>query len=279
MTYTSAQLVAAYAAANDGVGPNATDTAQLISLASQTQSGQISDAVALSFVINSAQPTVQVAWQSYEFFTGLSPTKAGLDYLVSPAGGNTNNLNSAYYAQFNVENRYLNFAANLALGGDGAAAFASSFGGYTFAHFVDITYETIIGSSYATPAGINVANAKADIVNRLPNFIQIAQDRGLITSTTTAAQQDLAIKAEVVGYLLVEGVKADIGIYAAGANNFVKALIAGNAVHNTTLATYASMGGGTGSAALIDGHTSAMQGDYSASLVGVEASPDAHHTL
>ncbi len=29
----------------------------------------------------------------------------------------------------------------------------------------------------------------------------------------------------MVGYLLVEGIKADVGIYAAGANNFTEALV------------------------------------------------------
>jgi S-layer protein len=256
MSYTQAQLVAAWTAASDGVAPDAATTSVLGSFANQTQTGQLSDASALAYVLNGGsntsttgfQATTAVAWDSYEFFTGKSLSKAGLDYLVSPTGGNANNLNSAYYAQFSLENRYINFAGNLGLVGEGAAAFQTTYGAMTFAQAVSVLYEAIIGTSYAQAAGINVTAAIADITGRQAAFIQIAKDRGLITSTSTAAQQDLAVKAELAGYLMVEGIKADVGIYAAGANNFGQALINGNAVYNTDLLTYANIGGGTGSA-------------------------------
>jgi S-layer protein len=256
MSYTQAQLVAAWIAASDGVAPDAATTSVLGAFANQTQTGQLSDANALAYVINGGgntstigfQATTAVAWESYEFFTGKSPTKAGLDYLVSPTGPNANNLNSAYYSAFSLENRYINFAGNLGLVGDGAAAFAATYGAMAFGQAVSVLYESIIGTSYAQAAGINVTAAIADITSRQANFIQIAKDRGLITATSTAAQQDLAVKAELAGYLMVEGIKADVGIYAAGANNFAQALIAGNPVYNTDLLTYANLGGGTGSA-------------------------------
>lgn len=248
MAYTSAQLVAAYTAANNGVAPDAATTALLNAFAAQTQTGQLSDAQALSFVINSAQDDVQVAVQAYQFFTGSVPSSAGLDYLTNSAT-NANDLNDAYYAQFNLENRYINFAANLGLNGEGAAGFASTYGGLTFNSFVDVIYETIIGSSYATAAGLNPAAAKADIAGRYNNFVQLATERGLITAASTPAQVDLAVKASVVGYLMAEGAKADVGIYAAGANNFVNAMVSGTEQYGVNLLTnYSVLGGGTGSA-------------------------------
>jgi S-layer protein len=277
MSYTSAQLVAAYTAANDGVAPNAANAALLAAFATETQSGQLSDAAALAFVINSADSTTAVATQTYNFFTGKTPTKAGLDFLVNSAT-NPTDLNDPFYTQFSLENRYINFAGNLGIVGDGAAAFATNYGGISLvadpatgiSNFVNVLYETIIGTAYATAAGINVTAAKVDITSRLANFIQIAKDRGLITATSTAAQQDLAVKAELVGYLMAEGIKADVGIYAASSNNFTNALINGNPLFNVDLlATYAALGGGTGSA--VGGTGPTAGGSTLALTTGIDA--------
>lgn len=247
MAYTSAELIAAYTAANNGVEPDAATRALLEAFAVQTQTGQMTDASALGYIINSAQDDVQVAVQTYQFFTGKIPTTDGLDYLTnSPT--NTDDLNDGYYAQFNLENRYINFAANLGLEGEGAAAFKANYGDMSFSTFVDVVYETIIGASYAAAAGIDADAAKADIISRYDNFVQLATDRSIITSESTPEQVDLAVKASLVGYLLAEGVKADVGIYAAGANNYVNALINGTAVDDVNLlTTYSVLGGGTGS--------------------------------
>ncbi len=247
MPYTAEQLIAAHKAANNQVAPDATASATLTSLAAQTQAGLISDTTALAFVIDSAQDDVAVAIQAYQFFTGKNVSAAGLDFLTN-SSVNPNDLNDPFYQQFNLENRYINFAANLGIVGEGAAAFAATYGAFSFATFVDIAYETIIGSAYAQAAGISVAAAKADIISRQANFLQLARDRQIVNSNSTAAQNDLAVKAALIGYLMSEGVKADVGIYAASANNFINALINGNAVFNTDLiATYAGLGGGTGS--------------------------------
>ena len=247
MAYTSAQLIAAYTAANDGVAPSAATVSILNTTAAQNQAGQITDTGALAFIINSADSTTAVATQAYQFFTGKTPSKAGLDFLVN-SSANPTDLNDAYYAQFNIENRYINFAANLGLYGEGAGSFAATYGGLGFSSFVGILYETIIGSARATAFGINVPNAIADIIGRQAAFVQTARDRGLIDNNSTTAQIDIATKAAVVGYLLVEGIKADVGLYAAGSNNFVNALISGTAQYNIDLlSVYSVLGGGVGS--------------------------------
>jgi S-layer protein len=247
MAYTSAQLVAAYTAANGGVAPDAATTALLTAFATQTQTGALTDQAALAYVMNSADNDVNVAVQAYQFFTGKTPTKDGLAYLVNSTT-NTNDLNDPYYAQFGLENRYINFAVNLGILGEGKDAFATTYGSLSFAQFVGIAYETIIGSSYAQAAGINVANAIADVTSRQANFTAIARQAGVINSSSTTAQVDIATKAALIGYLMAEGIKADVGVYAAGANNFVNSLINGTPQYNVNLlTTYSTLGGGTGS--------------------------------
>src|SRR4051812_15952555 len=72
--------------------------------------------------------TTQVALMTYQFFTGLTPKAEGLDYLVSPEGPNPTNLNSAYYRNFNVENRYINFSVALGKLGEGRPVFQAGYG-------------------------------------------------------------------------------------------------------------------------------------------------------
>lgn len=246
MAYTIDQLTAAYRAANNGVQPDAAASAELLLIANKSQAGQITDQAAMSYVVNSADNDVSVAVQVYQFFTARTPTKAGLDYLVnSPA--NPNDLNDPYYAKFGLENRYINFALNLGVLGEGASPFSAVYGGLTFDAFVTAAYQAIIGSSYAIAAGINPAAAIADITSRKANFEAIARQGGVIGATSTAAQVDIAVKAALIGYLMGEGVKADVGLYAAGANNFIHALVTGNAQYGVDLTTnYSSLGGGMG---------------------------------
>ena len=84
MAYTSAQLIAAYTAANDGVAPSAATLSILNTTAAQNQAGQITDSGALAFIINSADSTTAVAAQVYQFFTGTPTIR-----LVETMGGVT----------------------------------------------------------------------------------------------------------------------------------------------------------------------------------------------
>jgi len=276
MAYTAAALVAAYTAANDGVAPDAATSTLLTAFATQTSTGQLSDNAALAYVINSADKTTAVAVESYQFFGTAKtiPSKAGLDFLVnSPL--NPTDLNEAPYTSFNIENRYMNFAANLGIIGEGATAFNTTYGTTAiplFSTFIGVIYETIIGSSYAAQAGINVTAALNDIIGRQAAFTQIARERGIITSTSTQAQIDIATRAVAVGYLLVEGIKADVGIYAAGANNFTKALIDGTAQYGVNLLTvYSPLGGGVGSPIASGGVNPGIPGTTFNMIPGVDS--------
>jgi S-layer protein len=245
---TIEQLLAAFVAANDGAQPNAATRTTLQTFANLSTSGQVTDAQALAFILNGADKTTSLAVLSYQFFTGKSPTKAGLDYLTnSPT--NPNDLNDAYYAQFGIENRYINFAANLGVAGEGASGFAAKYGTLSFAAYVASIYETIIGSAYARAGGIDPAAAIADIISRQAAILATAQSSGMITPGMSQAQIDLALKAATAGYLMGEAVKADVGVYASAANNFLVALVNGNPTYNTdVVATYAGLPGQSGGA-------------------------------
>ena len=253
MAYTSAQLASMYSNVHIGLAPNATQSAILDEIAQASRNGQISDAQAQYYVVNTADADTAVALQSYQFFTGKTPTQGGLSYLVNSAS-NTTDLNDAYYQGFSLENRYINFAQNLGIIGEGKASFTTTYSALTFAQTVQAAYEQIVGSTYATAAGINPAAAIADITSRQGYFQQVAAER------MAGQNQDLAVKAAVVGYIMAEAIKADVGIYAAGVNNFLADLAPDNiAQYNNDLTTnYGAQTGGISPA----GHVIALTGSF-----------------
>jgi hypothetical protein len=199
-----------------GRSPTAAETAVLQGVAGASESAQN------TAIINTADMDTSVALQAYQFFTGGTPSAAGFAFLTnSPTNGS--DLNDAYYSQFNIENRYINFAANLGIQGEGAAAFQAAVGGLTFAQAVSLAYGKIIGYNYASALGLNADAAVADIAGRIGYFQAVA------AAGLPGANQDLATKAAMVGYIMAEGIKADIGAYAAGSNAFMADLLDGSA--------------------------------------------------
>jgi Ca2+-binding RTX toxin-like protein len=172
-------------------------TANVIS--NQLAIGAITPATALKEIIQTASATTSVAILAYQFFTGKIPTAAGLDYLVSPTGPNVNNLNSAYYQAFNLENRYINFAVNLGKSGEGKDAFAAAYGSLTLASATRVAYTTIFG----------VMPSDAKVVSLLAG----GRD-AYLASYGKGGLDDIGTKAAMVGWLLAEAVKADVGTYA-----------------------------------------------------------------
>ncbi len=221
MPYTAAQLNQYVTTVNQGVPPDAATQTLLAALAAQNQAGTLSDAQTLNSALRtpSTQSTTDVALATYEFFTGSIPSAAGLAFLVNNPSANANGLSSVYYQTFNQENRYYNFAINLGVNTASAssAQFAATYGGLTLAQTVQSAYEKIVGTSNAA--------AIADITGRIPFFQQVARERA------GNFNQDLATKAIIVGYILNESIKADVGAYAqaidafnislSGANPFV----------------------------------------------------------
>ena len=179
-------------------------------------------------IVDTADMDTSVAVQAYQYFTGATPSQAGLAFLTNSTT-NASDLNDAYYSQFNIENRYINFAANLGISGEGAAAFQQTFGALTFAQAVELAYGRIIGFNYATQAGINAPAAVTDIAGRIAYF------QGVAHAGLPLANQDLATKAAMVGYIMAEGIKADVGAYATASNAFMADLLDGSAQFNVNL--------------------------------------------
>lgn len=238
MPYTAAQLTQYYTNVNQGVAPDAALTLLFQAYAQQNAAGVLSDQATLAKALNSTQTqaTTDVAVATYNFFTGSAPSQAGLAYLVNSTA-NTTDLNDATYAAFNQENRYYNFAVNLAVAGAGATAFAASYGTLTLAQTIQVAYEKIIGSANVT----NASAAIADITSRIPFFQQVAAQRA------GGLNQDIATKAVIVGYILNEGIKADVGTYAKAIDGFNAALANNTAIYGTDVTvTYLGNGAGVG---------------------------------
>ena len=200
-------------------------------LAAGVGSGALTETAALAQIAARAGATTAVAVLSYEFFTGATPTKAGLDYLVSPTGANANNLNSAYYQSFSLENRYINFAVNLGKLGEGVAAFTGAYGGLSLSDAVTKAYAVIFGAAPAADKVAAILNAPTSLpglATRADYFAYYGQD----------GASGVGTKAAAVGYLLAEAVKADVGAYAKADDAYLAALGTGAHSHVDLVGAY-----------------------------------------
>jgi len=177
-------------------------------LTTQLLSGLLTTDGAVQTLIQEGMGTSSVASLTYEFFTGKAPTAGGMDYLIAPQGVNANNLNAAYYQDFSLENRYINFSVNLGKVGEGAASFAAHYGGETLFDATRQAYETIFGS---TPTDAKV-HALLDPVLQLGSVNMTRADYFAYYGQDGA--DGMGTKAAMVGWLLGEAAKADVGVYA-----------------------------------------------------------------
>jgi hypothetical protein len=181
----------------------------------QVNAGQMSQAQATAMIVQEARDTTSVATLSYEFFTGKAPTAAGLDYLVSPTGPNGNNLNSAYYQAFSLENRYINFAVNLGKLGEGNAAFTAAYGNLSLFEATRTAYAKIFGEA-PSDTKLHAILDPTTVLNgvtysRSDYFAYYGQD----------GANGIGAKAAMVGWLLGEAEKADLGTYALSNDAFL----------------------------------------------------------
>jgi hypothetical protein len=184
-------------------------------LAQQVSAGSLSAAQAVADVVQAAGATTSVATLSYEFFTGKAPSATGMDYLVSPNGPNANNLNSSYYQAFNLENRYINFAVNLGKLGEGNATFTARYGTLSLFDATKLAYATIFGaapSDAKTHALLDpTVTVNGQTETRADYFAAYGQD----------GVNGIGTKAAMVGWLLAEAEKADLGTYALSNDAFL----------------------------------------------------------
>jgi hypothetical protein len=198
-----------------------TDTPSAVSMLVANSLLGAADATAA--LVKEAAATSSVATLAYEFFTGKIPSAAGMDFLVSPTGPNPNNLNSAYYQNFNLENRYINFAVNLGKTGEGAATFNAGYGALDLFAATKKAYGVVFGG---TPT-----DAK---VHAILDPLLVLDGASMTRAQYFAAYggdgaNGIGTKAAMVGYLLAEAVKADLGMYAKSNDLFLT-----DAAHGTT---------------------------------------------
>ena len=199
----------------------AADTSFVTGIVSDVVSGAETLAQGIAKIVAKADATSAVASIAYEFFTGAAPSKGGFDYLVDPSGPNPNNLNSAYYQSFSLENRYINFAVNLGKLGDGKAQFAAQYGALSLFDATKAAYTVIFGGA-PTDDKVHAildttVQSGGQILSRAGYFALYGQD----------GANGIGTKAAMVGWLLTEAVKADLGTYALADNAYLTDLADG----------------------------------------------------
>ncbi len=206
------------------------DAGETSNLSLGLATGTLNSTTAVSQIVTSAENTSSVATLSYEFFTGSSPTAAGMDFLVSPTGSNPNNLNSAYYQDFNIDNRYINFAVNLGKIGAGEANFQAQYGSLSLTDATTQAYTTIFGT---TPTAAKVDTLLNSLV---PDGLGGQETRAQYFAFYGGdGPSGLGTKAAMVGWLLAEAVKADVGDYALSNDAFLTAVANGTATFGVDL--------------------------------------------
>ncbi|MCO5081431.1 MAG: hypothetical protein M9955_07200 [Rhizobiaceae bacterium] len=159
---------------------------------------------------------VRVVAGTYQFFTGSIPNAGGFEFLIeSPA--NSTDLSDPYYAQFNQENRFINFANNLGSVGAGALQFQQKFGALTFEQTIRTAYEEIVGVAQAQAAGINVEAAIQFFLNSQSFYQAVALERVV----PGGIPLDQATKIVALGSIINEAIKAGVGKYATAVTQVV----------------------------------------------------------
>jgi len=167
-------------------------------LFTQWQAGQLSDDQVTKAIVDAADATTSVASMSYQFFTGKVPSSFGIDFLIAPTGPNATNLNSAYYAQFNTVNRYINFAVNLGKNGEGADNFL---GGYQYLSLFDATKKAYAAIFGGAPSDTKVHQLLDGRVDYLAYY-------------GGDGPEGMGTKAAMVGFLLAAAATENIGVMA-----------------------------------------------------------------
>jgi Tol biopolymer transport system component len=190
-------------------------------------------------IVDMADATTTVALMNYQFFTGRLPSETGLDFLVNSAA-NPADLNDGYYAGMTVENRYINFAVNLGKLGEGRAAFTAAYGALSINEAAAKAYQEVFG---VAPSASKVS----EILSEQVAFGGRAATRA--DYLAALGGDGLGAKAAMVGFLLSEAAKADIGPYSVMAENFLYDLSDGVAAFGADAHIY--LGAGPRSVGLI----------------------------
>jgi hypothetical protein len=213
---------------SDVPNPIYQDANQLPSLDSQVSANQTTIQQALTTIEQMATATSTVSTLTYEFFTGATPNAGGYAYLID-SQSNPNNLDSAYYAEFNIQNRFINFSVNLGKFGAGMVPFNDTYGGLSLSDAATKAYTEIFG---AAP----VAGKIDAILNTDVTFGGVTETRAqYFAGYGGDGLTGIGTKAAMVGWLLEVAVQGDLGPYAHANDAFMSTLAMGNASFNIDL--------------------------------------------
>ena len=187
---------------------NSADAAFVSGLTSQVVSGGASLKGAFGQIVDRADSTTSVATLSYQFFTGATPSQIGLDFLVSSSGGNANSLSSPYYQAFGIDNRYINFAVNLGVAGEGRAMFEAEYGSRSLFEATRIAYAEIFGS---TPTDLMVNTLLLTPIYSGGQSMSRAEYLAIYGGDGV---DGLGTKAAMVGFLLAVAAIEGVGVYS-----------------------------------------------------------------
>ncbi|WP_369062390.1 autotransporter-associated beta strand repeat-containing protein [Caulobacter sp. 73W] len=201
--------------------PNFKAAAALEQLIARFSAGLIKESYLAEQIADLAAPTSAVALQAYQFFTGRTPGEPGMAWLVDSAD-NANDLTDPYYAGFNTANRYINFAVNLGVQGEGRAGFETAYGALDFTAAVRKAYDAIIGFDEAKAGGLDVDAAIAWVVSQKAYFDALG---GSV----------LGGKAAMVGYLMYAGFEAGVGVYSDATHSWLIDAFKGDAEYGVDL--------------------------------------------
>lgn len=221
MAYTVDQLSTFFKNANAGTGPTAAQTLSLQALANQNAAGTLSNDQAFAATVNLASDTTTaVSVETYQFFLGYAPNQAGLAFL------NNAYVTGGAQASLNGENRFIAQSISLALqNADAKAKFAASYGTMTVADTVKAAYDIIIGNSTAVAAGVNLDAAYKFFTDQTAYFTAFVKQ---VLPGLSATDQDLALKAAIVGEIMYQATKyndgAGLGSYASATTTLIKDL-------------------------------------------------------
>lgn len=160
--------------------------------------------------------SIDVVASTYQFFTGRVPTGEGFEYLIA-SSANPADLNDTYYLQFNNENRFINFANNLASFGEGREEFAAEFGSLSFEQTVRVAFEDVIGSGAVIENGGNPEASINFFLNARGYFEAVALERVVPAGVSL----EEATKVVAIGSILNEATKAGVGDYAEAIDDLI----------------------------------------------------------
>ncbi|BAT57578.1 serralysin C precursor [Variibacter gotjawalensis] len=205
----------------------ATTLTALEQISSAYSSGQASASQMTQSVIDLVDGTTSVAILTYQFFTGKTPTQAGMQYLVnSPDNVNASDLNDTYYQTFSLENRYINFGVNLGKLGEGNAKFSADYGALSLFDATKKAYTEIFGLVPLDSKVAELVNGQVSVAGQMMTRADYFAYYG---------KDAIGTKAAMVGWLLGESIKADLGPYAAADERFLADLADGSAKFNINL--------------------------------------------